>query len=738
MLDRVADESGLAIALIDGSSREVVVSNNNSICQNLNPNGKFEGKCADFCGTAFEETAVVGGGVGFTCHAGLECRAVPVGEGGQQLVAIVGRTFINAEDYRKATSRAISGDWSGYSPSEFFKNILLTGSVSVIEQTAKKVEALMPKASQMPEEKHIETPGTEEVPNVPDLTKPSSVEPKEAKPPKKLSNLAEYFNRQVGLEPRSAKTESDPAIESLREPKPEIISPALPVSVSEPEPNQEAEAAPGPNEKRAAEARAWRSFFGSLLKTDYASAANSILEFLALQYGFSALIWLEKKDNQLENATTFGEMKGRKVRLGIASDDKRLLEALQNEVPLELTERPKEGSPAAPRTMYLFPIGFGDDISAGIAVLDPISDDGVKKQLARICHSLAPQLEILRLRSDVARVEMVANAVRRFSESLKGIDADDLWLNLTQIAAEMLGAERASLLIYDKKAKALEIKAIVGAKSAPDEDEVVGDRVARIVFEKNRPIIVPDVSKTGLLPANADRQYKTPSFLSCPISIGTRAMGVMSFTDKASGKAFDRDSLRLFQAIAPQLAVAIDRASLKEKAGEFEQLSVTDPLTGLLNRRYIEERLMEEIKRSNRHGFPMSFVMLDVDSFKSYNDHFGHPAGDLALKMVGHVIRETLRGADVAARYGGEEFAILLPQTTNEEAATIAERIRRNIEGANFPHRPVTASIGIASCSADLCSAPNIVYAADKALYKAKHEGRNRVVSFEEMHRRPE
>ena len=177
---------------------------------------------------------------------------------------------------------------------------------------------------------------------------------------------------------------------------------------------------------------------------------------------------------------------------------------------------------------------------------------------------------------------------------------------------------------------------------------------------------------------------------------------------------------------------------MKEKAGEFEQLSVTDPLTGLLNRRYIEERLMEEIKRSNRHGFPMSFVMLDVDSFKSYNDHFGHPAGDLALKMVGHVIRETLRGADVAARYGGEEFAILLPQTTSEEAATIAERIRRNIEGANFPHRTVTASIGIASCSADLCSAPNIVYAADKALYKAKHEGRNRVVSFEEMQRRPE
>ena len=125
---------------------------------------------------------------------------------------------------------------------------------------------------------------------------------------------------------------------------------------------------------------------------------------------------------------------------------------------------------------------------------------------------------------------------------------------------------------------------------------------------------------------------------------------------------------------------------------------------------------MEEVKRSNRHGFPMSFMMIDVDHFKSYNDQFGHPAGDEALKLVGHVIRETLRGADVAARYGGEEFSILLPQTTGEEAGAIAERIRSNIAETRFPHRRVTISIGIASCSADLCSAMDLVKAADKAL----------------------
>jgi diguanylate cyclase (GGDEF)-like protein len=209
----------------------------------------------------------------------------------------------------------------------------------------------------------------------------------------------------------------------------------------------------------------------------------------------------------------------------------------------------------------------------------------------------------------------------------------------------------------------------------------------------------------------------------------------MNFTDRAGGEVFDQASLDLFLAVAPQLGVAIDRAMLKDRSAEFEQLSVTDALTGLLNRRYIEARLAEEIKRSQRHGLAMSFMMLDVDHFKSYNDTFGHPAGDEALKMVGNVIRNTLRSADVAARFGGEEFSILLPQTTGDEAIAIAERIRHNIENADFPHRQVTASIGVASCSAELCVSADLVAAADRALYEAKRRGRNRVMEFEGLER---
>ena len=124
-------------------------------------------------------------------------------------------------------------------------------------------------------------------------------------------------------------------------------------------------------------------------------------------------------------------------------------------------------------------------------------------------------------------------------------------------------------------------------------------------------------------------------------------------------------------------------------------------------------------------------MMLDVDDFKSYNDTFGHPAGDKALKIVAGVLKDILRGADVAARYGGEEFAILLPQTTSDEAAAIAERLRQRIEHTEFPKRKITISIGIAACSKDIETPGDIVGAADHALYEAKNHGRNNVQIYD-------
>jgi diguanylate cyclase (GGDEF)-like protein len=284
-------------------------------------------------------------------------------------------------------------------------------------------------------------------------------------------------------------------------------------------------------------------------------------------------------------------------------------------------------------------------------------------------------------------------------------------------------------LVRDQDEK-LTAKAAIGARIDLEGEPDLGGRVARSVLENARPIMVIDAARASLPPTPPDRNYRTSSFISYPVVLGDRAVGVLSITDKAGEEHFDIRDAAALDSIVPQIAVAIDRMTLREKAGEYQQLSITDPLTGLLNRRYIEERLAEEINRSQRSGEPLSLLMLDVDEFKSYNDRFGHPAGDEALRIVGRILKENLRGADVAARYGGEEFSVLLPATSGEEAAAIAERIRRHAEETKFPKRRVTLSIGISSLSADVDTSKKLIDAADKALYQAKQNGRNGVHTY--------
>jgi diguanylate cyclase (GGDEF)-like protein len=184
--------------------------------------------------------------------------------------------------------------------------------------------------------------------------------------------------------------------------------------------------------------------------------------------------------------------------------------------------------------------------------------------------------------------------------------------------------------------------------------------------------------------------------------------------------------------IGSQIALALERAEWQERATEFQLMSITDPLTTLPNRRYLEERLSEELNRSKRYDYPMSFLMIDIDDFKVYNDKNGHQAGDVALQITAHCLKGALRSADVASRYGGEEFCILLPQTSGAEAAVIADRIRQRVATTHFPHgksQPlgrVSVSIGVASYSKIINSTETVIAAADRALYQAKSLGKDR------------
>jgi diguanylate cyclase (GGDEF)-like protein/PAS domain S-box-containing protein len=168
---------------------------------------------------------------------------------------------------------------------------------------------------------------------------------------------------------------------------------------------------------------------------------------------------------------------------------------------------------------------------------------------------------------------------------------------------------------------------------------------------------------------------------------------------------------------------------LQDVNSKLSELVSIDGLTQLRNRRAFEERLEDETRRWRRHGGPVSLVLLDIDHFKSYNDTFGHPKGDEVLRAVGRLLRRSLRATDFAARYGGEEFAIILPNTDRAGSLVVAEQLRRTIEGATWEDRPITASVGVATMGEEISTSEELVDFADRALYRSKQAGRNRVTS---------
>ena len=716
MQDRLAASSGLAIVMVDENSPALAKSNNNSICQVLYNSEEFAPECAKFCGKAFEMATEAGKTVEYKCYAGLNCLAVPVKTQAKQLVAIVGRTFLKAEDYRNATTRAISGDWRMFPPTKFFENVLLSGSLQTLETLAKRIENLDEEEKggllQIVEERRTnkeqkitdETVGEGRIPENLDSENPETQIGKiEESEPSQANEIARLVEQS-----QEAKIEN-PAVVSER-------------FIKE-------------NTEEAEKISEWRSLFSSLLDLSYSLACELVLKFVSRRYSVSSLAWLERKGNRLEMVFATGKLQAQQMQLSISADDSHLLDAVKREVSLEMREQQDEEKTSEPQTIRLFPVAVGGEIRSALVVGDEISSESKKRHISRFCRTVATQLEILRLREQLSRRGWLERAVQKFNESVKDIDTDDFWSSLARISAELMRAERASLLVFDEKTNALSVKAATGvtADLIKGETENLGERIAREVLQIGKPLLVRDLRETEISAAPAKRRYKSNSFICYPIIIGRRKIGVLNVTDRADGENFSENDLEILNAIMPQLAVLIDRALLKYKAGEFEQLSVTDALTGLLNRRYLEARLDEEIRRSNRPGFQMSFMMIDVDDFKSYNDNFGHTEGDKALQLVAHCLKDKLRGADVAARYGGEEFSILLPQTTSEIAAAIAERIREKVASAEFPNRQVTVSIGVASCTNTNCTSQEIIKRADVALYEAKRSGRNNVQIYENL-----
>jgi diguanylate cyclase (GGDEF)-like protein len=191
----------------------------------------------------------------------------------------------------------------------------------------------------------------------------------------------------------------------------------------------------------------------------------------------------------------------------------------------------------------------------------------------------------------------------------------------------------------------------------------------------------------------------------------------------------DSFQIEMLKVMCNQASTSIANAKLH---AEIEKLATTDGLTGLFNHRLFQEKLSAELKRLKRFSESTSLLLADIDYFKKINDTYGHPVGDLVLKGVAKILRETLRDIDIPARYGGEEFAAILPGTDKDGAKNIAERLRKNVMNRFFPADGITfhitVSIGIATSPGDTINKEELIEKADQALYYAKHNGRNQSI----------
>lgn len=173
--------------------------------------------------------------------------------------------------------------------------------------------------------------------------------------------------------------------------------------------------------------------------------------------------------------------------------------------------------------------------------------------------------------------------------------------------------------------------------------------------------------------------------------------------------------------------------TLKQQRDLLKTMAVSDQLTGLYNRHHLTDALIRKVARANRHDYPLSVIIIDIDHFKNVNDTYGHLTGDDILREVGEVIGSVARKEDIAARFGGEEFVLVLDNCTLEDAYLKAERLRQKIETLSPSRLDITASFGVAELNLQINTCTLLLDSADKALYEAKNEGRNRV----NMYKRP-
>jgi diguanylate cyclase (GGDEF)-like protein len=306
------------------------------------------------------------------------------------------------------------------------------------------------------------------------------------------------------------------------------------------------------------------------------------------------------------------------------------------------------------------------------------------------------------------------------------IDIGEAFDRFSKQLGEVVPMDWAAICLADEdQLHILAVSSNILSSRKPQDRLPLAGTGTELAMKQQRSVYEPDLAKDHAF-STGERHLKQGlrSIVYLPLIYDGKCLGSLTLGSRYP-QAYKDVQIKFLENLAVQITPPIANSQLYAQAREKARL---DELTGLFNRRHFDERLREEINRQTRYGGAFSLIMLDLDSFKAFNDVYGHPAGDSLLQDIGVLIKNAVRTSDQAFRYGGDEFAALLPQTDTDSAYHVAERIRQEVAAhAQAKSTGVTCSVGISSCPSDGNLPADLVSAADSALYHSKYAGGNRV-----------